>query len=315
MRRINRILNSAQSSSIWSEYTALLKKTRDPKSVSPSRSKLNWRNSIQDYVNTKDFKNEFWVSFPSFRGYDQNDAHEFWTSLLDLMSKELNRIKTKPKYSEIKVSSKDSIENQALKWFDYYQKIEDSHITDYFQGQTVTEIKWSRCNTSSYSFDNSMFLHLDISKKARLTMDELIQNMSESETIDDFKCSSWKKKTSHTKTFYMYKAPKILIVHLKRFEYGYYQAKKVNTIVELDNNLDLACKNSTTARYSLVSIVHHRGSMNSGHYHWEIKDSDASTSGSTKWYSFNDEYVTSTQVDAWTKTWYIMFYELVETAR
>lgn len=231
------------------------------------------------------------------------------------MSKELNRVRVKPKYSEIKVSAKDTLAQQAQKWFDYYQKLEDSHITDYFQGQTVTEIKWSRCNNSSYSFDNSMFIHLDISKKTRMTMDEIFKDMSQPETIDDFKWNYCKKKIAHSKSIDIYKPPKILIAHLKRFEFGHYQAKKINTIVELDNTLEIDCKNSTKAKYSLVSIVHHRGSMTSGHYHCEIKDSDAWTDSSTKWYSFNDEYVKPTQVDASTKTCYIMFYELVETVK
>jgi len=57
------------------------------------------------------------------------------------MSKELNRVVTKPKYKEIKISSKDSIEEQARKWKTHFKDIEDSHITDYFQGQMLTELK------------------------------------------------------------------------------------------------------------------------------------------------------------------------------
>lgn len=102
------------------------------------------------------------------------------------------------------------------------------------------------------------------------------------------------------KSNFMYKPPKILIVHLKRFEIGYYSAKKVTTTVELDNNLDMVCKNSTVAKYNLMSIVHHTGSLNSGHYQCEIKENLGN--GKTKWYSFNDEVVSPTQVNACTKT-------------
>ena len=118
-----KLLNSSQSSSssICIEYSTLLKKTKEPKTASVSRSRLNWKNNIQDYVSTRDFKEEIWTLFPSFKGYDQHDAHEFWTTLLDVMSKELNRVTTKPKYSEITVSSKDDLDKQAQKWFDYYK--------------------------------------------------------------------------------------------------------------------------------------------------------------------------------------------------
>lgn len=133
-----RMLNSTQKGNICLEYAALLKKIKEPKSV--SRSRLGRRVS-PNYISTRDFKSELCTLFPSFKGFDQHDSHEFCTTLLDQMSKELNRVTVKPKYSEIVVSAKDNLDKQAQKWFDYYSKIEDSHITDYFQGQTVTELK------------------------------------------------------------------------------------------------------------------------------------------------------------------------------
>ena len=78
--------------------------------------------------------------------------------------------------------------------------------------------------------------------------------------------------------------------------------------------LRLSANNGTKAKFNLHSIVHHKGNLNYGHYKWEIKDTDASIGGATKWYSFNDEIVTSSQVDANSKTWYIMFYEWADSA-
>ena len=103
------------------------------------------------------------------------------------MSKELNRVQVKPKYSEIKIKSGDSIEKQAQRSEQHYKEREDSHITDHFQGQNMTEIKCMKCGNSSYSFDTTMFLHLEISGTMRKTMDELIENISKPEIIDDFK--------------------------------------------------------------------------------------------------------------------------------
>lgn len=122
------------------------------------------------------------------------------------------------------------------------------------------------------------------------------------------------KTVNHQRSHYMYQAPKILIVHIKRFKMGHYSSKKLTTDVELDNKLVLnwkqlddsssakyQAKTSNLAEYNLCSIVHHKGSMESGHYFWEIKDG-------SKWYTFNDEYVKATPVLATSKTWYIMFY-------
>ena len=190
-------------------------------------------------MSTKDFKAELVQNFAQFKGYEQHDAHEFTTSLLDLMSKELNRVKVKPKYSELKISTRSSISDQAEKWINHFKEREDSHISDYFQGQQMTELKCSKCSNVSYSFDACMFIHLDLSdsKSKVVTIDDLVKGMTEPETIDDYKCGKCKKKANHKKTHYMYTAPKILIVQIKRFKMGYYSSKKILTDVELDNSL------------------------------------------------------------------------------
>ena len=102
---------------------------------------MAWRKSIQDYLSTRDFKKELVRNFPDFKGYDQHDAHELCVDLLDTMSKELNRVKKKAKYQELKIKPSESIEKQAMKYKKYYSEIEDSIITDYFRGQNMTEIK------------------------------------------------------------------------------------------------------------------------------------------------------------------------------
>lgn len=107
----------------------------------PSKSKMAWRRGIQDYISTKDFKKELVKSFPSYKGYEQHDAHELFTSILEIMCKELNKVKKKPKYKELKFKSSESIQKQAQKSEEYYKERENSHINDYFQGQNMTEIK------------------------------------------------------------------------------------------------------------------------------------------------------------------------------
>ena len=315
-----RMINSGQRSNMWEAYAELLLKTRE--NSKSGRSSINRQKSIQDYVSTKDFKYELVKNCPDFKGYSQHDSHEFLTSLFDLMSKELNRVRSKPKYKELKVSSKDSINKQAAKWAKHHKETEDSHLSDIFEGQTVTEVKCRKCENSSISFNTSMFLHLDISSKQRSQMmEEIVSSMSDPETIDDYKWSKCKKVTMHTKRTFIYQAPKILVVHLKRFEIGYYSAKKITTMIEMAKSLTIPCQDSSSVEYDLLSIVHHSGSLNSGHYYWEIKDPS-----SDKWHMFNDESVVSvaspvsesgsgyrresSKGNTSSKTSYIMFYEM-----
>lgn len=53
--------------------------------------------------------------------------------LLDRMHDELNRVRTKPPYKELKFTNK-SIEQQSEEWDKYYKARDDSIITDIFEG-------------------------------------------------------------------------------------------------------------------------------------------------------------------------------------
>ena len=112
-----------------------------------------------------------------------------------------------------------------------------------------------------------MSLHLELDTKKKYTVDELVEKLSEPETIDDYKCRKCKKETKHIKRSYIYSLPKILLVHIKRFEIGYYSAKKLTTTIELDNELKISTYDGTKNSLNLLSIVHHQGNMNYGHYY------------------------------------------------
>jgi ubiquitin C-terminal hydrolase len=75
-----------------------------------------------------------------FIGYGQQDSQEFLRFALDELSADLNRVITKPKYKELNFD-KETKEEQSEKWWDYGKSIENSYITDLFQGQlmSVTE--------------------------------------------------------------------------------------------------------------------------------------------------------------------------------
>jgi ubiquitin C-terminal hydrolase len=66
-----------------------------------------------------------------FRSNDQNDAQELLRCLLDSLSRELNRVKEKPKYEELDFDSLP-LREQSNKWWQYMLKREDSIMTDIF---------------------------------------------------------------------------------------------------------------------------------------------------------------------------------------
>lgn len=89
-----KMLNHSQKSSIWETYAELFNKTLEPVTpMKPTKSRMAWKRGIQDYISPKEFKSELVKSFPNYLGYDQHDAHELFTSILEVMCLELNRVK------------------------------------------------------------------------------------------------------------------------------------------------------------------------------------------------------------------------------
>lgn len=63
-------------------------------------------------------------------------------------------------------------------------------------------------------------------------------------------------------------APNVLVLHLKRFSYGG-SSGKMNKKIDFEIQLDVPCngESSSSSLFSLIGIVvHHGGSIHSGHY-------------------------------------------------
>ena len=71
----------------------------------------------------------------------------------------------------------------------------------------------------------------------------------------------------------LYRFPKVLVIHLKRFSGGHYGFKLRNGIdIPLDLNMEQYAPFSeheskySGSKYTLYGISHHYGSLNDGHY-------------------------------------------------
>jgi ubiquitin carboxyl-terminal hydrolase 7 len=88
--------------------------------------------------------------------------------------------------------------------------------------------------------------------------------------------------------------PNAMIIQLKRFEYNARkdQMDKINDYFEYEEEIDLTKfidkpQENEDYKYTLHSVVVHKGNMSSGHYYSFIKPSY----DDNKWFSFNDENV------------------------
>ncbi|KAK7891518.1 hypothetical protein WMY93_023481 [Mugilogobius chulae] len=237
---------------------------------------------------------------PCFRGYQQQDAHEFMRYLLDHLHRELQGRKNGDLHlseDELATGDKACLNGNG------------SVVTSIFGGVLQNEVNCLICGTESRKFDPFLDLSLDIPRQFRQkkTKDQepgpvctlqgqLLQSFTDLEELDDtelYYCLNCKKRQKSTKKFWIKKLPKVLCLHLKRFHWTTFMRNKVDTYVKFPiKSLDM--------RTSCWRV-------GSGHY-------TAYGCHEGRWYHFNDSTVTLTSEETVSKAKaYILFY--VESQR
>jgi ubiquitin carboxyl-terminal hydrolase 4/11/15 len=180
---------------------------------------------------------------------------------------------------------------------------------------------------SALAFDDFFQSELDggetESRRDSVSLHDCLSKFTEKEKLEDdaegYKCDKCKNQRRAYKKLTIYKAPPILILHLKRFSGGgglsrFSRFSKNAAKVSFDMEMDIGnycCHNapSQPTTYRLFAISHHSGSMSGGHYWAEAVDNQVDR----KWYNFNDSMVTPCNQPATTSsTAYVLFYRRIE---
>uniref|UniRef100_A0A8C1SHX2 Ubiquitin carboxyl-terminal hydrolase n=1 Tax=Cyprinus carpio TaxID=7962 RepID=A0A8C1SHX2_CYPCA len=256
-----------------------------------------------------------WKIMPSFRGYQQQDAHEFLRYLLDHLHREMQ-------------GSKNGSPSPTLGFvfFCFFRNGTSTIVTSVFGGILQNEVYCLICGTESRKFDPFLDLSLDIPSQFRIktrkdqepgptcTLNDCLRSFTDLEELDEtelYMCHKCKKRQKSTKKFWIQKLPKVLCLHLKRFHWTAFLRNKIDTYVEFPmRGLDMKSyllepENSLPERclYDLAAVVVHHGSgIGSGHY-------TAYGLHEGQWYHFNDSTVTLVSEEAVLKAKaYILFY-------
>ena len=124
-----------------------------------------------------DFKYTIGRKAQRFRGYAQQDSHEFMSVFLDYINEDLNRT-TKKQYIELKEKGENETDVECAKRFwDCNLRRNDSIITDLFYGQYKSTIKCPDCGNINITFDpfDSIILPLLTQKKRRSHYNEELE--------------------------------------------------------------------------------------------------------------------------------------------
>jgi len=143
-----------------------------------------------------------------------------------------------------------------------------------------------------------MDLSVSIPRKAvRMTgyigIEECLKSFIASDNMAQcgYKCSNCKGEAEMEKDMTIYRFPKILVIHLKRFYNSTMRREKLSTTIKIPEILDMRPygphsshkSKSGAGSYKLYGISHHSGSLYGGHYIGDVMNLDDNT-----WYNCND---------------------------
>ncbi|KAG9509775.1 Ubiquitin carboxyl-terminal hydrolase 2, partial [Fragariocoptes setiger] len=271
-----------------------------------SDTDCNYTSSYSDSVSPSEFRQSFaraHARHKSFAGFGQHDAQEFLRYLVSACHDELNV--ASPSTCS---SNNTEIASADEAWRSYRRRVDDSALVDLFVGQLRSTIECSECSNRSHCWDpfwdlalslgssnnslggsyssRSTLLSSATSSKVSSVADALALFCAK-ETLDDNErpyCSRCCRATRATKLITIERAPRVLVLQLKKFTNDGY--KLHSSALTVENRLQLETTGGRHVDYSLRSCISHHGySATSGHY------TCTSCYGDTRWFHFNDSSV------------------------
>jgi len=247
---------------------------------------------LKDLVNTNtpvyslvDFINEFIKQKPFFEGFSQNDSHEFYIHLIDILS----NVPNVPGEVILKGLSDNNVQDRL---FGDFLKRNSSPFTPIYHGQTKTIIRCCVCNNIKEVYEeyNSINLHVPKTTNQVLKVTDLLKNYLDIELHDDqnnlYHCDSCNNNEVTQKQISLWRLPQRLVIVLKKYSDN--RTQNYQTVVEFPLE-PIKIKETSSGiinSYQLTSVVYHQGSFNYGHYHSRVLVDG-------HWYHFDDHFVKS----------------------
>ncbi|RNF22606.1 ubiquitin hydrolase [Trypanosoma cruzi] len=243
-----------------------------------------------------------------FQDNGQSDAHEFLRTFLFVVHSEINTSGGhNTPYEELKEVENESEEEAMRRWQEHYLRVDNSIIYDLFGGVMRSRCVCSSCGKVSLTFDPFLDLSLPMIPGARkaATIESMLKiSFDEAEEKlrggNQLLCARCRRLRNGTRSVKIIRWPKILVLHLKRFDDT---GKKNSEPVVFPESF--MTHGNSPMQYQLYGVVCHSGSENWGHYTSYVR----TLSG--RWYHCNDAVIslsTVTEAMQALTTAYILFY-------
>lgn len=158
----------------------------------------------------------------TFAGFAQQDSQELLRFLLDGLHEDLNRVRQKPKWYELEDIDGESDEQKAERYWQYNVERNSSPVGDLFAGQLMSELVCGQCKRRSTCFDPCWDVSVQLdARTSSCRLESCLDAFVAPEILkgdDSIYCARCKKLTPQRKTLAFSRLPRVLVVHLKRFE-------------------------------------------------------------------------------------------------
>ncbi|CAD8138896.1 unnamed protein product [Paramecium pentaurelia] len=297
-------------SDIWKDERSIGMSSKEHKSKpsdQQNKQKLyeNWVDPLKLLMLIQKYSKRFEIG-------QQEDCQELLSYLLDIIHEDLNRCKKKEIIKEKDYIGEPKEEWAAESWGEHL-KINKSIVVDLFQGQLKSKVECKTCRYQSHKWEPFLFLNLPIKQQQQqqqqqqlskslgssqlkqetvCQLTECLDQFQQEETIQ-WKCPKCQETRDCKKGIQIWKLPNILIIHLKRFEYGSKQTGKITQKVNFpinDLNMSPYCFEQDNTIYNLYAVAQHHGSLQYGHYISICKHRL-----DNQWYMYNDDSVLKIQ--------------------
>ena len=259
-----------------------------------------------------------WNFADHMAGYDQQDAHEFLIALLDGLGTHLDKYHPDTIHQIEKPLDVGKIQNGNI-------GAHSTFVHDIFSGLMKSDLHCGFCGHQSCKFERFIDISLSLKNsesnntgvvaspskgKSReienISLKECLQNFTLLEPLSELvMCDVCKKPQPAHKQLNIASLPKVLVLHLKRFDSV--KQQKLNTKVAFDlNGLDLAPftyipqnhSGTSDMIYDLQGVITHKGSLNSGHYIAYIAGNPTNVKDhGTRWLRCDDEHIVEVNQD------------------
>jgi len=239
---------------------------------------------------------------------------EFLRYLLEGLHEDVNRVAVKPTPINTEIDSNISVGEQSMEAWKRYIRRDDSKLVDIFVGQLKSTLRCSTCDFESVTFEAFWDLSLPIpSRTGEVSLNECLEAFTKEEVMDGDEmptCERCKTRRRCTKFYSLYKLPKVLVIHLKRFSPTERFRSKLGTTVTFPlTALDVAKFSDSPSRstYSCYAVSNHSGTLYSGHYTAYARNPKTS-----EWNFFNDSRVSkSSSGSVISNEAYLLFFQLL----